>query len=188
MLVVLSFLPFNFTLYNFGKLCTGFFVTIWMAAVMFKSNDILRKQTALKVGTELLFLLQNLRVLLSPCFYSDRNLTKYHKKFIRTLLSDEWYKDNVFQWTTLIFSFIYSVSTLIYIKKEREPTVGLGVENVELYSNPFIGAVVISWISIKIASTGDYLISCIMLTRSRLVTFNFIYLRAQKVRWNLYLK
>ncbi|XP_074562223.1 uncharacterized protein LOC141818667 [Curcuma longa] len=26
----------------------GFFVTIWMAAVMFKSNDILRKQTALK--------------------------------------------------------------------------------------------------------------------------------------------
>lgn len=28
---------------------TGFFVTIWIAAVMFKSNDILRKQTALKV-------------------------------------------------------------------------------------------------------------------------------------------
>ncbi|TVU18715.1 hypothetical protein EJB05_34827 [Eragrostis curvula] len=28
----------------------GFFVTIWIAAVMFKSNDILRKQTALKVG------------------------------------------------------------------------------------------------------------------------------------------
>jgi len=27
----------------------GFFVTIWIAAVMFKSNDILRKQTALKV-------------------------------------------------------------------------------------------------------------------------------------------
>ncbi|CAL5408683.1 unnamed protein product [Camellia sinensis] len=26
----------------------GFFVTIWIAAVMFKSNDILRKQTALK--------------------------------------------------------------------------------------------------------------------------------------------
>jgi hypothetical protein len=28
----------------------GFFVTIWIAAVMFKSNDILRKQTALKVS------------------------------------------------------------------------------------------------------------------------------------------
>nr|CAB3476127.1 unnamed protein product [Digitaria exilis] len=28
----------------------GFFVTIWIAAVMFKSNDILRKQTALKNG------------------------------------------------------------------------------------------------------------------------------------------
>lgn len=27
----------------------GFFVTIWIAAVMFKSNEILRKQTALKV-------------------------------------------------------------------------------------------------------------------------------------------
>lgn len=27
----------------------GFFVTIWIAAVMFKSNDILKKQTALKV-------------------------------------------------------------------------------------------------------------------------------------------
>lgn len=27
----------------------GFFVTIWIAAVLFKSNDILRKQTALKV-------------------------------------------------------------------------------------------------------------------------------------------
>jgi hypothetical protein len=27
----------------------GFFVTIWIAVVMFKSNDILRKQTALKV-------------------------------------------------------------------------------------------------------------------------------------------
>nr|CAB3461851.1 unnamed protein product [Digitaria exilis] len=27
----------------------GFFVTIWIAAVMFKSNDILRKQTALKI-------------------------------------------------------------------------------------------------------------------------------------------
>ncbi|CAL5420470.1 unnamed protein product [Camellia sinensis] len=27
----------------------GFFATIWIAAVMFKSNDILRKQTALKV-------------------------------------------------------------------------------------------------------------------------------------------
>ena len=26
----------------------GFFVTIWIAAVMFKSNDILRKQTALE--------------------------------------------------------------------------------------------------------------------------------------------
>ncbi|PWZ25503.1 RING finger and transmembrane domain-containing protein 2 [Zea mays] len=28
----------------------GFFVTIWIAAVMFKSNDILCKQTALKIG------------------------------------------------------------------------------------------------------------------------------------------
>jgi type II secretory pathway component PulF len=27
----------------------GFFVTIWVAAIMFKSNDILKKQTALKV-------------------------------------------------------------------------------------------------------------------------------------------
>jgi len=27
----------------------GFFVTIWIAAVLFKSNEILRKQTALKV-------------------------------------------------------------------------------------------------------------------------------------------
>ncbi|KAL6847991.1 hypothetical protein ACP4OV_022119 [Aristida adscensionis] len=42
----------------------GFFVTIWIAAVMFKSNDILRKQTALKrerkipvlVGITILFL------------------------------------------------------------------------------------------------------------------------------------
>ena len=31
--------------------CVGFFVMIWIAAVMFKSNDILRKQTALKVGS-----------------------------------------------------------------------------------------------------------------------------------------
>jgi hypothetical protein len=30
-------------------LIAGFFVTIWIAAVMFKSNDILKKQTALKV-------------------------------------------------------------------------------------------------------------------------------------------
>ncbi|VAI63094.1 unnamed protein product [Triticum turgidum subsp. durum] len=28
--------------------CVGFFVVIWIAAVMFKSNDILRKQTSLK--------------------------------------------------------------------------------------------------------------------------------------------
>ncbi|KAH0470991.1 hypothetical protein IEQ34_000714 [Dendrobium chrysotoxum] len=43
----------------------GFFVTIWIAAVMFKSNDILRKQTALKgerrksvlVGITLVFML-----------------------------------------------------------------------------------------------------------------------------------
>jgi len=28
---------------------SGFFVAIWIAAVMFKSNDILKKQTALKV-------------------------------------------------------------------------------------------------------------------------------------------
>ncbi|XP_077215001.1 uncharacterized protein LOC143849723 isoform X2 [Tasmannia lanceolata] len=43
----------------------GFFVTIWIAAVMFKSNDILRKQTALKgerkisvlVGITLVFIL-----------------------------------------------------------------------------------------------------------------------------------
>ncbi|VAH75990.1 unnamed protein product [Triticum turgidum subsp. durum] len=28
--------------------CVGFFVMIWIAAVMFKSNDILRKKTALK--------------------------------------------------------------------------------------------------------------------------------------------
>ncbi|KAG0447830.1 hypothetical protein HPP92_028127 [Vanilla planifolia] len=43
----------------------GFFVTIWLAAVMFKSNDILRKQTALKgerkisilVGIALIFIL-----------------------------------------------------------------------------------------------------------------------------------
>ena len=31
--------------------CVGFFVMIWIAAVMFKSNDILRKKTALKVGS-----------------------------------------------------------------------------------------------------------------------------------------
>ncbi|KAJ4832526.1 hypothetical protein Tsubulata_000082 [Turnera subulata] len=44
---------------------TGFFVTIWIAVVMFKSNDILRKQTALKgerkisvlVGISLAFML-----------------------------------------------------------------------------------------------------------------------------------
>ncbi|KAG6507749.1 hypothetical protein ZIOFF_033100 [Zingiber officinale] len=47
-LLFFHFLSFNFTLYNLGKLCTGFFITIWMAAVMLKSNDILRKQTALK--------------------------------------------------------------------------------------------------------------------------------------------
>lgn len=43
----------------------GFFVTIWIAAVMFKSNDILRKQTALKgerkisvlIGISLVFIL-----------------------------------------------------------------------------------------------------------------------------------
>uniref|UniRef100_A0A5B7A275 RING-type domain-containing protein n=1 Tax=Davidia involucrata TaxID=16924 RepID=A0A5B7A275_DAVIN len=43
----------------------GFFVTIWIAAVMFKSNDILRKQTALKgerklavlIGISLVFML-----------------------------------------------------------------------------------------------------------------------------------
>ncbi|XP_048573464.1 uncharacterized protein LOC125553813 isoform X2 [Triticum urartu] len=29
--------------------CVGFFVMIWIATVMFKSNDILRKQTALKI-------------------------------------------------------------------------------------------------------------------------------------------
>ncbi|KAM3231103.1 hypothetical protein ACQJBY_061332 [Aegilops geniculata] len=29
--------------------CVGFFIMIWIAAVMFKSNDILRKQTALKI-------------------------------------------------------------------------------------------------------------------------------------------
>lgn len=42
---------FSFTLVTlaFLLLRTGFFVTIWIAAVMFKSNDILRKQTALKV-------------------------------------------------------------------------------------------------------------------------------------------
>jgi hypothetical protein len=34
---------------QFGLCCSGFFVTIWIAAVMFKSNDILRKQAALKV-------------------------------------------------------------------------------------------------------------------------------------------
>lgn len=34
----------------------GFFVTIWIAAVMFKSNDILRKQTALKGERKLLVL------------------------------------------------------------------------------------------------------------------------------------
>jgi hypothetical protein len=34
---------------HFGLCCAGFFVTIWIAAVMFKSNDILRKQAALKV-------------------------------------------------------------------------------------------------------------------------------------------
>ncbi|XP_020156470.1 uncharacterized protein [Aegilops tauschii subsp. strangulata] len=31
-----------------GPRCEGFFVMIWIAAVMFKSNDILRKQTALR--------------------------------------------------------------------------------------------------------------------------------------------
>lgn len=34
----------------------GFFVTIWIAAVMFKSNDILRKQTALKGERKMLIL------------------------------------------------------------------------------------------------------------------------------------
>ncbi|XP_048550198.1 uncharacterized protein LOC125529822, partial [Triticum urartu] len=33
--------------------CVGFFVMIWITAVMFKSNDILRKQTALKQATRL---------------------------------------------------------------------------------------------------------------------------------------
>ncbi|XP_037469215.1 uncharacterized protein LOC119341446 isoform X1 [Triticum dicoccoides] len=32
-----------------GPQCEGFFVMIWIAAVMFKSNDILHKQTALKI-------------------------------------------------------------------------------------------------------------------------------------------
>lgn len=36
--------------YWWKDMCAGFFVTIWIAAVMFKSNDILKKQTALKVG------------------------------------------------------------------------------------------------------------------------------------------
>ncbi|KAI6673348.1 hypothetical protein NL676_001254 [Syzygium grande] len=36
---------------------TGFFVTIWIAAVLFKSNDILRKQTALKGERKISFLI-----------------------------------------------------------------------------------------------------------------------------------
>ena len=31
-------------------LCTGFFVTIWIAVVMFKFNDMLPNQTALKIS------------------------------------------------------------------------------------------------------------------------------------------
>nr|CAB3465641.1 unnamed protein product [Digitaria exilis] len=40
----------------------GFFVTIWIAAVMFKSNDILRKQTALK-GERKIFVLIGITVI-----------------------------------------------------------------------------------------------------------------------------
>ncbi|RDX99687.1 RING finger and transmembrane domain-containing protein 1, partial [Mucuna pruriens] len=39
----------------------GFFVTIWIAAVLFKSNDILRKQTALKVWWFMLVLCGGMR-------------------------------------------------------------------------------------------------------------------------------
>ena len=39
----------NFQIDSLMQELAGFFVTIWIAAVMFKSNDILRKQTALKV-------------------------------------------------------------------------------------------------------------------------------------------
>jgi hypothetical protein len=43
-------------LFRAGLCCVGFFVMIWIAAVMFKSNDILRKQTALKVrGSDLVY-------------------------------------------------------------------------------------------------------------------------------------
>lgn len=36
------------------NILAGFFVTIWIAAFMYKSNDILRKQTALKVCYDIL--------------------------------------------------------------------------------------------------------------------------------------
>ncbi|KAG0488734.1 hypothetical protein HPP92_007545 [Vanilla planifolia] len=78
----------------------GFFVTIWLAAVMFKSNDILRKQTALKgerkisilVGIALIFILHVIGVywwyrnddLLYPLLMlpPKRNTTFWHAIFI----------------------------------------------------------------------------------------------------------
>lgn len=49
MLVNLIGLFFKFGGFVDFYLVAGFFVTIWIAVVLFKSNDILRKQTALKV-------------------------------------------------------------------------------------------------------------------------------------------
>lgn len=52
--IVASLLKLKYCSFQVNNVCllerfAGFFVTIWIAAVMFKSNDILRKQTALKV-------------------------------------------------------------------------------------------------------------------------------------------
>jgi hypothetical protein len=46
---ILKFKILNFVTLLFIQGIAGFFVTIGIAVVMFKSNDILRKQTALKV-------------------------------------------------------------------------------------------------------------------------------------------
>lgn len=51
---VASLLKLKYYSFQVNNICllqrfAGFFVTIWIAAVMFKSNGILRKQTALKV-------------------------------------------------------------------------------------------------------------------------------------------
>lgn len=50
LLFQLSFLALSLKNFNMQwNFDVGFFVTIWVAAIMFKSNDILKKQTALKV-------------------------------------------------------------------------------------------------------------------------------------------